>query len=224
MGILQGSVSLCRYRLVGATRTRPSLNRLSGLVDPHKAGPVTLSGIRKEERIGWVCPSNGDRTLPLAPDAPWDMSDCRTENGFLLRWRRETRRVPSSLLSLIYRQRFAAESRGGKPPGPKARQELREKTREELLAKALPTLAYTDVFWRDDGEVILFGAGKKTREGFEKLFLATFVTPLGLAMVRVDPPLLGLGEKHWEDSDIAASALRRLSSTTPSAFVEQRQT
>ena len=60
MGIQSGSLSLCRYRLVGGAG-RTSLGELNELIDNYKSGPIKLSGIPKEELFGWVRPLGVDQ-------------------------------------------------------------------------------------------------------------------------------------------------------------------
>ena len=221
MGLQSGSVSLCRYRLLGAGK-RHRLSQLGDLLESHKAGPLKLSGVHSEERVGWVRPVGLDN-VELPPDAPWDLTHCQVDDGFVLRLRIERRKVPATLLQLVYKQRFhEVEAKTGKTPGPKDRKDLREEVKKELMARALPTLAHLDAFWRDEeGELALFTTGKKARELFEGLFLKTFAQPLGQTLVRIDPPLMGLTRDQWEDSQVASETLGRLSLTTPVAFAEQ---
>jgi DNA recombination-dependent growth factor C len=199
--------------------------RLSELLEPYKAGPLLLGSGRKEEAVGWVRPTGVD-DIELPEDAEWDMSHGRTEDGdgFLLRMRIERRRVPASLVQHVYRQKFfAAEGRSGKPPSAQERRELREKVKSDLTAKALPTLAHVDAFWRDSaGELLVFSTSKKARETFERLFQATFAGPLEQTLVRVTPALMAhrgevLGKEGAAD---LVGTLGRLASTVPTAFIE----
>lgn len=221
MAIHQGSVSLCRYRLLGA-RSRAGIGRLNDFLEPHKAGPLKLSGVTKEELIGWVRPLGIDK-VDLPPDAPWSLSDCQVDDGFVLRLRIERRKVPAQLLQLVYKQRFFEwQAKAGKTPGPKDRRELKDTVKAELMARALPVLAHVDAYWRDHkGELMLFTTGKKARSLFEAAFISTFSNPLDQQLVRVDPPLLGLSRDQWEDSQVASATLGRISSATPVAFAEQ---
>jgi DNA recombination-dependent growth factor C len=221
VGIQGGSLSLCRYRLVGGTGRPNKLAELNGLLEPHKLGPLLLQGKGKEEEVGWVRPVGLDNLNP-PPDAPWDLSHAQLDDGFLLRMRLLRRKVPASLLQIVYRQRFFAhEEKTGRAPAPKERRDLRESVKVELLERALPTIAHVDAFWRDrEGELMLFSASKKTAETFERLFTASFAGPLGLTVVRIEPPLLGLAFADWDDEDASAEAIGRLSAASPVAFTE----
>lgn len=221
LAIHSGSISLCRYRLLGGSG-RISLAKLSQCLGPHKAGPLKLSGVTKEELVGWVRPLGIEKT-ELPPDAPWTMDDCQVDDGFVLRLRIEQRKVPAQLLQLIYKQRFfELQAKSGKTPGPKERRELKETLKTELMGRALPALSHLEAFWRDaTGELMLFTTGKKARQRFEQAFQQTFADPLDLTLVRIDPPLLGLSKDQWEDSLVASATLSRLSSATPVAFAEQ---
>jgi DNA recombination-dependent growth factor C len=219
LGLVQGSMSICRYRLMGAG-VRINLATLNERLDHYLAGPVSLEApAGKEELIGWVRPLGVD-TVDLPPDAPWDMSHAQVEDGFVLRMRIERRSVPAQLLQLIYRDRFfAVQAKTGKTPGPKERRELKDQVREELMGRALPAISYVDAFWRDkDGELQVFSTGKKARQLFETLFSKTFSDHLGQTLVRIAPPLLGLAESDWTESEAASETLERLSLTAPLAF------
>jgi len=226
LGIQQGSITLCRYRLLGDHRRRLGLSRLNELIEPYKAKPLALTGLHKEEMVGWVRPVGLESaTLDLPPDAPWDMSDCRVDDGFVLRLRIERRKVPAALLQILYKQEFYQETlRTGKTPGPTERRELRDLMQAELMGRALPTLSHVDVYWRDEaGELMLFNTGKKVRSLFEALFTNSFSSHLGLTLVAIEPPLIGLTREQWEDSQVASETLGRLSLATPAAFAEQNQ-
>lgn len=215
MGIQNGSLSLCRYRLLGAGK-RPSIGALNSMFEPHKAGPLKLKDVYREDICGWVRPV-GLEKVDIPEGLSWDLSHCELDDGYLLRVRQERRRVPGSLIQLVYKQKFTEiETKSGKPPGPKERRDLKDQVKRELLGRALPSVTHIDGFWRDRlGELTLFATGKKQREAFEHLFQASFASPLGLTLVRLDPPLLGLTAEAWTDSDIARQTFGRLSSTTP---------
>lgn len=222
MGIQGGSLSLSRYRLVGGTGRINKLADLNRLLEPYKLGPLVLQGRGKEEEIGWVRPVGLDN-LTLPPDAPWDLSHAQLEDGFLLRMRILRRKVPASLLQIVYRQRFFAhEEQTGRAPAPKERRDLRDAVKLELLERALPAIAHVDAYWRDrDGELTLFSVSKKAAETFERLFTSTFATPLAQTMVRIEPPLLGFSFADWQDDDqLTADTLGRLSAAAPVAFTE----
>lgn len=220
LGIQGGSLSLCRYRLLGAG-TRRKLSELNSLIAKHSLGPVLLKGTGREEEAGWVRPVGLDK-LNLPPNAPWDLSSAELEEGFLLRLRILRRQVPGPLLQLVYRQRFFEhEEKTGKAPGPKERRDLRDSIKAELLARALPSITHIDAFWRDaQGELLVFSTSAKALEIFERLFGETFAKPLGQTLVRIEPPLLGLPFTSWADEDEAQTALRQLAQTAPAAFTE----
>ena len=153
------------------------------------------------------------------------MSHTQVEDGFVLRMRIERRSVPAQLLQLIYRDRFfAVQAKTGKTPGPKERRELKDQVREELMGRALPAISYVDAYWRDkEGELQVFSTGKKARQLFETLFTKTFSDHLGQTLIRIAPPLLGLSESDWTESEGASETLERLSLTAPLAFTAPAQ-
>jgi DNA recombination-dependent growth factor C len=215
-------LSLCRYRLLGGTGRRNSLASLNELFAAYRSGPVKLSGVTREEVVGWVRPLGLDMVGDEVEDV-WDLTHCEIDEGFLLRMRIERRKAPAQLIQMIYKQRFLAHQReSGKAPGPKLRKELKEQVKMELTTRALPQLAYVDAFWRDrEGELMLFATGKKLRDTFQRLFHETFATALGLTLVSIDPPLMGLARDAWEDSAVASETLGRLSLATPMAIADQ---
>lgn len=218
MGLVQGSMSICRYRLVGAS-SRQSLATLNERLAFYVSGPISLDGPAKEEIVGWVRPIGID-TVELPPDSPWDMMHAQVDDGFVLRMRVEKRSVPAQLLQLIYRERFFdVQTKTGKTPGPKERRELKDLVREELMSRALPAVSHVDAFWRDQaGELHLFSTGKRARQLFETLFMKTFGDALGQTLVRIAPPLLGLSNSDWSEPGAANETLERLSMTAPMAF------
>ena len=221
MGIQGGSLSLCRYRLLGGASRPNKLSELNSLLEPYKAEPLLLQGKGKEEEYGWVRPVGLDNLNP-PPEASWDLSHAQLDDGFLLRMRLLRRKVPASLLQLVYRQRFFAhEEKTGRAPPPKERRNLRDSIKIELLERALPTIAHVDAFWRDrDGELLVFSVSKKSTEIFERLFTTSFAGPLGLTLVRIEPPLLGLSLAALDDKDATAETIGRLSAAAPVAFTE----
>lgn len=225
LGLVQGSMSICRYRLLGAG-SRANLSILNERLQLYLAGPLDLDGKSpaKEEKIGWVRPLGID-SVQLPHNAPWDMSHALVDDGFILRMRIERRSVPAQLLQLIYKDRFfAIESQTGKPPGPKERRDLKDQIRGELMVRALPAVSHVEAFWRDkEGELQLFSTGKRARELFETLFTKTFADPLGQTLVRIAPPLLGLSSADWSEPDHAHETMNRISLTAPQAFISTEE-
>lgn len=220
MGIIQGSISLCRYKLLGAGR-KIGMSELNSLVEHYKSGPIKLNNIFKEEVVGWVRPSGIDN-IDLPPDADWDMSHCQVDDGFLLRMRIEKRKAPAQLIQLLYKQKFYDESKaGGKPPGPKVRREMRDQLKLDLTSKALPVISHIEAWWNErSGDLMLFTTSKRAREHFEQLFTLTFASQLEQSLIRIDPPLLGMDESALSDSQVALETIDRLSLTTPAIFAE----
>lgn len=220
MGIIQGSISLCRYKLLGAGR-KIGMSELNSLVDSYKSGPIKLSNIFKEEVVGWVRPSGIDN-VDLPPDADWDMSHCQVDDGFLLRMRIEKRKAPAQLMQLLYKQKFFEESKAdGKPPGPKARREMRDQLKLDLTSRALPVISHIEAYWNErSGDLMLFTTSKRAREHFEQLFHLTFASQLDQTLIRIDPPLMGMGRDALSDSQVAMETIDRLSLTTPAIFAE----
>ena len=221
MSIYQGSFSICRYKIIG----REGPLKISGLnkkLKAHQSTPVSLGSENREIRVGWVRPLNADN-VDLPEGSDWNMSDCREGNGFMLRIRIEKRKVPGQLLQIMIKERVFKEisANGGEEIGRKHRKAIKEEVKEELLGSCLPQISHIDAYWNEDlDEVWLFSTAKSARETFERLFASTFGNPLGLGIIHMTAPLIGLDEKEWQDPNFKKKRMQRLSRTVPTAFAQ----
>ena len=220
MGIQSGSISLCRFKVLGHTKGL-GIKTLSERLEPFILHKIDLKSTPKEEVMGWVRPQGIDK-LDLPPEAHWDMSHAALEDGFLPRMRIEKRKVPASLLAAILRQRLAEEQqRSEKKLTRQDKGALKEAVHKDLMARALPVLSFVDAYWKHaSGDLMLFSNGKSVRGQFETLFMATFGKPLDLSLLPIDPPLLGMGAKPWQDTDEASDFVGRLAMAVPVSFAE----
>src|SRR5690606_23815806 len=115
-------------------------------------------------------------------------------------------------LQELFKERVAKRNaRRSKPLTPQERKQILSETKQELLAAALPDISYSESFWRlDSGVLLLFTTGKKLCEIFEELFYKTFCEPLGLCLVKIDPPLMGLKPEEWLSQDAAKPIVEKL--------------
>lgn len=214
MGLLKGSLSLCRYKIVGGQALTEQQYNKKFL--KYQAKPVSLGRSPKELIAGWVMPPGVFEDEEREGDY-WDLSDCRTEGGYILRIRLEKRKIPSELFQIMLRQKFQDYlSQHGKKPPRNEQQLIREEVRSDLIGQALPTISYLDACWKDDGSVLLFNTAKKSREVFEELFKVTVTKPMKAGLISVEPPLMALSREQWGKPELAKPNLDQLDKLLPS--------
>lgn len=249
MGIHSGSVTVTRYRLLASdARRRTSgfkLTELNELLIPWQAGPVSITNNsaaaiargndedethpqRTELFFGWDRPAGvemdataGEESRGDEWDTPWDMSHCQIDSGFILRIRLESRRVPSALLQILFKQKIAEKSaRTGKAVSRQEKARIKTELKEKLTARALPSLSYIDLFWHEaEQEVLVFTASKRALGVFEELFHKTFASELKLSLVKLDPPLTAFGADDWQDSGAAIKKINKFTVAVPEALI-----
>jgi len=220
MGIYQGRLALTRYRLLGSDKPL-KIAKLNEYLEPFKAKPLRLTTpASKPLSFGWVPAAIHSDTLAAAGEA-WDLSHCRVNNGLLLRCRVDKRKIPGSLVQLLARQEIEkVTARRSKPLKRAERQQIIADLKLDLLSKVLPQVSFFDAFWRDsDREILLFSTRQQTRTVFDELFRKSFAEPLGLSMVMVEPPLLGLDEAAWIAKTDAKDLMEQLTLTVPTPFI-----
>jgi DNA recombination-dependent growth factor C len=221
LSIQSGAVSLSRFRLLGAKKSY-KLGEINPLLENYISGPVSLKNSSKDLIYGWVRPLGLDN-LELPPSADWDMSHARCGDGFMLRLRIEKRAVPGPLVQLLFKQEvYDFEASSGKPPPRKERTQIKDNLKRELLGRALPAISHIDGFWNERrSDLTVFTTSKASKEKFCELFTQTFAAPLGITLIPMGPPLLGLEHDAWENVDKAAPSLGLMLKTTPMAFTGQ---
>lgn len=185
MGIYNGTVAFQRYLLVGGPR-KLTISNLSDLIAPHKAPSLKLDQTVKAERLGWVRPLTQDSAETPLDSTHWDISDCVVEGGVLLRARAERRKVPSTLLQMIFRQKIAEHYQAsGKQLNRNERQALKNDLTQELMRRSLPQVSFTDILWKlEDKELYIFNRSKTACERVLQLFDETFAKELKLDVVK----------------------------------------
>ena len=217
MGLESGRVSITRYKVMGAPE-RLTIKSLGERYRRYLAKPLKLHN-PKELLFGWERPIDFPEE---AGDGYWDMTSCSYEDGFLLRARIERRKVPASLLSHLYKGKLTAQQKEGKPLRREAKQKLRDELKEDLLGKALPEIKFIDAIW--DGkksEVCLLATSKADKEVFEKLFRQSFSDEMGLVVVPIDPPLLGMKTAQYQKPENYREYFQGITQTTPTTFTGQ---
>ena len=214
MGIYNGTVAFLRYRLVGPAKSQ-TIARLNSLVEPHKALPLRLdSNSIKSESIGWVRPLLGNASELVDSETNWDMSDCQTAGGLLMRVRYERKKVSPSLVQTLYRRELATQSQSKNKPLTRAdRQKIKDDLVASLLRKTLPSVQYTDVLWREGAqELLVFNTSRKVNERILQIFNQTFADDLGISIIQLD------AASAWIENDNSDRRLQCLSSTKPAVF------
>ncbi len=214
MGLKTGAISITRYQILGLTN--PSLESLNKSLAPYKAKSINLSAGNKAEQVFW--------TLPDLPDLErdgdfWDMTDCLTEGGFVMRLRIEKRTVPGELLKLLLKEKIQslAESLERHPTRVETRL-AKDQLKEELMSKTLPTLRFIDLFWSTEtNQVTLFTTSKTACSIFEQIFRQSVLGPLGGKMAILVPPLFGLDDSDWKGHSQRAQSMGQL---VPATFTE----
>lgn len=213
MGIYNGTVAYNRFRVISAGK-KPSINRLSELLDAFKSPALKIDGTPKSELIGWVRPLTPQDPDVLGEDAHWDISDCQVTGGIMLRIRYERRKVSAGLLQMLYKQQLTNHLKStGKNMGRVDRQKLKEQIGTDLLKRTLPQITFTDLLWKDsESELYIFSGSKAVAERSLQLFHQTFGNELDLTVVRLNTTTA------WIESDESDARLDMVAKAEPSVF------
>jgi len=176
VGLLQGSFTCRRYRVLGAEREGFREAALARLAEFAFREP--LSAAKKGEVFGWVSVHNLT-DVDFTPDKVFYSQYC----AFALRT--DVKKLPARLFKALldneHRKWMAGTGRERVPAAVK--KELREKLELQLLPRQLPTVSSVDVLWdMARGEVLFFSLSAKVNDRFRKLFARTFtldLRPLG---------------------------------------------
>lgn len=178
MSLLQGTISLRRFMVLGPVPTNDNLlERLQ-----HNAFQPFRDGI-EEERIGWCDWRN---LLIVPPDGNW----VHQEKFALFGLRIDTRKVPAILLKAHIDLKIESLQKNNSVVfiNKETRASLRDEVHSELLLKVLPTPKILEVAWDLKGGLILTTASSgRAQSAFTSLFIKTFgcelqeITPLLMA-------------------------------------------
>jgi recombination associated protein RdgC len=215
MGIYNGTVAYNRFRVIG-TGKKHTIARLSSLLDPFKAPTLRIDGTPKAEIVGWVRPLTPQDASIIGDDAHWDISDCQVASGIMLRLRYERRKIPTSLLQMLFKQELAKSNKAtGKNMGRQERQKLKEEIAAELLRRTLPQIQFVDALWKDtDNELLVFTSSKGATDRVLQLFNQTFANELDLSLSTLNTTAA------WIESDESDARLDRIAKTEPAIFAQ----
>jgi DNA recombination-dependent growth factor C len=167
MGIFKGSASLTRYRV------RDDLPpNLADFIDERvrKFSFVSIEDSTEELSVGW-CSATDVLDTNFAYASYW------LEPYLILGLRIDRRRVPGPLLKKYHRMEMlkARDLNGGKRLSKPEREEIKERTRLQLLTRMPPTSQLIEVLWDTHGGGVWLGSqSNAVREQFEDLFNRSF--------------------------------------------------
>lgn len=216
MSIYQGSFAVTRYRILGGKK-HYKYDELNQCLQPHQAKPLRLKGVQRPLIMGWVRPP-AIMEEGIAADDPWDMADCRVEEGFALRLRLEKRQLPSAVVQTLYQKRLDQKTRSRKDRQTSSaeRKELLQEVKDELLDQCLPAISYVDGFWHEDEqELWVFTTARSRLAAFEEFFYKTFAQPLGLSLMRVSLPSLAMQSPNWSEDVSKNKSFHQVQQTLP---------
>ncbi len=169
MGVLSGTMSVCRFKVVGELgpgwrdELRDQLNAFAFRTPPHDVG--------KEEVEGWVQIHN------LLDTDFSDFNRWLYNEYVLFALRVDRKRLPARLFKATLEKRceaWKAERQVEKVPA-KVRSELKDALEAEWLARTLPTVGFTEAVWNiHEGWLILHGMSGSVVERFRMRFFRSF--------------------------------------------------
>ena len=167
MGLLKGSLSFSRYRVMGEApeEFRPFFDRQ---IKKYAFRELTASA--EEQAFGWTCLEN-----PL--DTHFEGAKYSAGDFFYFALRVDRKSIPPALLRLkcLEEERKALKDSGKKRLFREQTREIRERVYLHLLARAYPVPSLYDVLWAPSGGWLLVGShADKVFEIFEDLFKITF--------------------------------------------------
>lgn len=165
MSLLQGTLSLCRFLVLGPIPDEKEL--LDGLEQDHFR---PFEDGMEEERVGWCDWRN---PLIVPPDKDW----VSQERFAIFGLRLDTRRVPATLLKahVDLRLQKLMKEKDLAFIGKEARISLQDEVKVELLKKVLPTPKVVEVAWDLKGGVLWTTASSsKTQGALTGLFMKSF--------------------------------------------------
>lgn len=168
MGLFRGSVTLTRYQVVG---NLPS--SLADFLDQRirRFAFRSIEDGTEELAVGWV-------SVHDYLDTEFAYGGYHLDPYIVLGMRIDRRRLPAALVKKYHRleiQKALASLPPGEKLGRSRREELKEKTRLDLLRRLPPATQAVDVCWDTNRRRLWLGSATgSVRELFEELFQRTF--------------------------------------------------
>lgn len=181
MGLIKGSLSLTRYRVLEEPPEELTDEFITGRLS--KNAFIDIEHAPEEKSLGWVEFFNH-------LDSNFNPATYRFGGMVAMTLRLDTRKLPGKTVSRYYAIREAMYiEKTGRKPNSLAKKELKDTVKSELLRRALVNTELMEVAWLcKENEIWLAGAGEKRREAFEELWSRTF----GLSLQMLVPITLGL--------------------------------
>ncbi len=171
MGFFSSTVSISRY-VVSDPLPDNFWNHAVEAINRHHFSEMEYS--LREINTGWVSPTDPFKSEVALPDISFG-------NYLVVSMRIDERKIPQPVLKkhvLLEERRIMAE-KDLKRLSRKVRLEIKERVRQQLLAKVLPVPHTYDLCMDiSDGTVLFMSCQNKARETLEKLFYSTFSTRL----------------------------------------------
>ncbi len=181
MGLIKGSLSLTRYRVLEEPPEEISDDYITERLN--KNAFIDIEHAPEERSLGWVEFFNH-------LDSHFNPATYRFGGMLAMTLRLDTRKLPGKTVSRYYAIREARYiEKTGRKPNSLAKKELKDAVKSELLRRALVNTELMEVAWlHQENEIWLAAAGEKRRETFEELWSRTF----GLSLQMLVPVTLGL--------------------------------
>ncbi|UQZ89120.1 hypothetical protein C4J81_07880 [Deltaproteobacteria bacterium Smac51] len=181
MGLIKGSLSLTRYRVIEEPPEELTDEYITERLT--KNAFIDIEHAPEEKSLGWVEFFNH-------LDSNFNPATYRFGGMLAMTLRLDTRKLPGKTVSRYYAIREAQYiEKIGRKPNSLAKKELKDAVKSELLRRALLNTELMEVAWLyQENEIWLAAAGEKRRETFEELWSRTF----GLSLQMLVPITMGL--------------------------------
>ncbi len=170
MGFLSPSASICYFHVQGSM---PATDKHAALAEKlEHEGFRSIEHSAAELATGWVRLSDYDSSDFSAPEQCW------SEQYLRFTLRQDRRRVPGALLKKQVAE-LSAQFLAEKPAlnfVPKAEKDrIRDRARDQLMARTLPSPSFYDAVWDTDRQLLRFcSLGQNIIDSFQGLFHQTF--------------------------------------------------
>ena len=191
-----GGLALRRFQVLEA----PQSVTWQWVLEHLEAAAISPIGVEepREEALGWCHPFTGD------PAGKGNLGSQVYDGAMVFGLRIDSKKIPGTLFRLQLKSALDALSRvtPDAPVGARlsknTRELAKERIKQELLLRTLPSVRLVEVVWfLNSGEIWLLSPGTAMSDVFQKLFEETFGLPLvprvpGTLAIDLDKALRGL--------------------------------
>jgi hypothetical protein len=170
-----GAVAIRRLKLLVSPREL-TLATIGPKLRKAAINPLSMDDTR-EESVGFAHPFTGEPELD-------DVLDLVYEGALVFALRKDTKKIPGTLLRLQLRAALEALQKAAPKGGDdskrrrltrSARDQAKDRIKQELMKRTLPSIRLVEVVWHlDSGEIWLLSTSAGALEDFEKIFFETF--------------------------------------------------